>query len=190
MRLLVIGAHHGVGAHLLRLAGAAGHDAAGFEGDVLDAATTERAVAGRDAVLSTLGPRRGSADGLCSRGTANIVAAMRSGGVRRLIQVTGAIIGHPRRNLGLFYRTIAAMVPARALADRREQERLVMTSGLDWTLIRPTRLTDAAPRGRWRDSPHARVAAFAHIARADVAAAMLRALADEATIGQALTLQY
>ena len=190
MRLLVIGAHHGVGAQAVRLARARGMEVTPFEGDVLDAQAVAAAIAGQDAVISTLGPRKGSARDLCSRGTQNIVAAMKTHGVQRLVQVTGAMIGHPRHRLGLVYRMICAMVPDEQLADRRLQERLVMESGLSWTLVRPTRLTDAPARGAWRDGEGERVGAFAHIARADVADALVRAVASAGSSGSKWTLQY
>lgn len=190
MKVLVLGAHHGVGAHVVRLARERGISVTEFQGDVLDAALVARSVTGHDAVLSTLGPREDSARDLCSRGTGHVVAAMKALGVRRLVQVTGAMIGHPHEKLGLVYRAIEAMVPEEKLEDRRTQERLVTESGLEWTLVRPTRLTDEPARGAWREGEHESVGAMAHIAREDVAAAMLRALDDPTTIGRALTLQY
>jgi putative NADH-flavin reductase len=190
MRVLVVGAHHGLGAQVVARLSAGGHDVTAFEGDVLDAATVARAVAGQDAVVSTLGPRAAAPVRLCATGTRHVVDAMQAAGVRRLVQVTGALIGHARAHLGVLYRFIEARVPTAQLADRREQERLVIDSGLAWTLLRPTRLTDGAARGRWRTSPTARVGALSHISRADVAEAIARALDDPSAIGRADTLQY
>lgn len=190
MRVLVVGAHHGVGAHVVRIARERGMDVTPFDGDVLDAEAVARAVGGQEAVISTLGPRKGSAPDLCSRGTRNIVSAMEATGVDRLVQVTGAMIGHPRKKLGLLYRGILALVPKEQIEDRRLQERIVVDSGLDWTLVRPTRLTDEPPRGRWRDADDAHVGALAHIARADVAEALVRALERDDAVGCAWTLQY
>ncbi|MFO0677018.1 MAG: NAD(P)H-binding protein [Polyangiaceae bacterium] len=190
MRLLVIGAHHGVGEHVVETARRRGFDVTEFAADVLDAQAVSRAVSGHDAVVSTLGPRRDSPPALCSEGTRNVVDAMKAHGVRRLVQVTGAMIGHPRTRLGLVYRTIAAFVPKAQIEDRRTQERLVVESGLAWTLVRPTRLTDGPPRGRWREGEDERVGAFASIARRDVASAIVSALEDEGTVGKSITLQY
>lgn len=188
MRILVIGAHHGLGAVVLRRARAAGHDAAPFEGDLFAGEALARAVAGQEAVVSTLGPRRDSPPDLCARGAGRIIAAMRAAGVRRLISVSGAMVAEDVR-LGLIYRLIRAQVPGAILADMRRAEALVRDSGLDWTLVRPVRLTDAPGRGHWRADPGARVGGLARIAREDVAQAMLAALDDPATHGQALLLQ-
>lgn len=189
-RVLIIGAHHGVGAHALRIARARGFDATAFSGDVVDREALNRALVGKDAVLSTLGPRGDAPADLCARGTANIVAAMKTNGVRRIVQVTGAMIGHPREKLGWMYRIIAAFVPESQLDDRRAQERILRESGLETTIVRPTRLTDAPPRGRWRDGEDEVVGAWASIAREDVAEALVRALEDPRSIGRAWTLQY
>ncbi|MCB9992429.1 MAG: NAD(P)H-binding protein [Hyphomicrobiaceae bacterium] len=189
-RLLIVGGHHGTGAICAQLARARGYEVAIFRGDIVDFDTVKPQLRDKDAVISLLGPRKGSQSDLCSRGAQNLVSAMAAHKVRRLVQVTGAMIGHRRDRLGLVYRFIVAMVPASSLADRRLQEQIVMQSGLDWTLIRPTRLSDDPARGRWRDSGEEVIGAFAHIARADVAEALLRALGDPKTIGRALTLQY
>lgn len=188
MRILVIGAHHGLGAAVLRRARAAGHDAAPFEGDLFEGEALARSVAGQEAVISTLGPRRDSPADLCARGAGRIIAAMRAAGVRRLISVSGAMVAEDVR-LGLIYRLIRAQVPGAILADMRRAEALVRDSGLDWTLVRPVRLTDAPGRGHWQADPGARVGGLARIAREDVAQAMLAALDDPATHGQALLLQ-
>lgn len=188
MRVLVIGAHHGLGAVALRRAGSAGHDAAPFEGDLFAGEALARSVAGQEAVISTLGPRRDSPADLCAQGASRIIAAMQRAGVRRLISVSGAMVGEDVR-LGLVYRLIRAQVPGAILADMRRAEALVRGSGLDWTLVRPVRLTDGKGRGRWRADPGARVGGLARIAREDVAQAMLAALGDPATHGQALLLQ-
>jgi putative NADH-flavin reductase len=189
-RILVVGAHHGVGAEVVAQGRKRGLTVCTFEGDALDAEALLRSVTGQDAVVSTLGPRRDSPAGLCARGTEYLIRGMKARGVRRLVQVTGAIIGHPRGRLGLVYRLIGAAVGEGMLADRRKQEQLVMESGLDWTLLRPTRLTDAPGTGRYRNASTERVGALAHIARADVAHAALLALESPDCIGRAWTLQY
>ncbi|MBM4363968.1 MAG: NAD(P)H-binding protein [Deltaproteobacteria bacterium] len=189
-RVLVVGAHHGVGALVVERARQRSWSVTPFEGDALDAAAVSRAVEGQDAIISTLGPRKDSAGDLCSRGTENIIAAMKAHGVRRIVQVTGAMIGHPKDRLGLVYRAIAAAVPEAALNDRRLQERIVVESGLDRTLVRPTRLTDEPPRGVFRDGERERIGAFARISRADVAEALVRAVVRPDAVGRAWTLQY
>lgn len=188
MRVLVIGAHHGLGATLVQAARVADHAVTAFEGDALDPEDLAEALPGQEAVISTLGPHRGSAPDLCARGTRAIVGAMHASGARRLIVVSGALIG-PETRLGLVYALIRAMLPRRMLADRRRAEAAVRASGLDWTLVRPVRLTNGAARGRWRADPAARVGAFAGIGRIDAARAIVEALDAPETVGQVLLLQ-
>lgn len=190
LHVLVVGAHHGVGALVVERARQRGWHVTVFEGDVLDAELVDRAVCSQDAIISTLGPRQNAVADLCARGMQNIISSMKAHGVRRIVQVTGAMIGHPTKRLGLIYRAIRAAVPKPALDDRRSQERLVKESGLDWTIVRPTRLTDSPARGVWRESEQERVGAFARISRADVADALIAAVLQPNAVGRAWTLQY
>jgi uncharacterized protein YbjT (DUF2867 family) len=158
-----------------------------FDGDVLEEAAVTAAMRGVTQVISILGPSQGSAVDLCARGTRNVIAAMRAQGAKRLVCVTGAMIGLPHDRLGLVYRLIESHVPAEALADRRLQEELVQKSGLDWTLIRPTRLTDPAESGVLRSGEFV-VGAMAHVPRGDVARFAVDALDLPERIAGAFTL--
>lgn len=51
MQVLVIGAHHGVGTHLVRLTKERGWNVTAFEGDVLDLAVVQRSMANQELVL-------------------------------------------------------------------------------------------------------------------------------------------
>jgi hypothetical protein len=74
----------------------------------------------------------------------------------------------------LMARMFARQQPAAAL-DRWQQEVSVRESDLDWTLIKPPRLTDAPARGGARTGPHVRVGIFSRISRMELA----RIIADE-----------
>ncbi len=156
------------------------------QGDALDRAALARLVAGADAVISCLGPVAGSPPDLSSRATEALLAAMRDAHVRRLAVVTGAMIGHPVDRLGLLYRTIRAMFrrqqPAVA-ADRELQERLIQTSELEWTILRPVRLRDGPP-GRFELGDDLRIGALASTRRADLAEALLDAVEGDALVGR------
>lgn len=204
-RILIVGASGRTGRHLVRLALSKGlgvttlarigleGEAPGVavaRGDVLDPSSLDAAVRGQDAVLCTLGPGEGSPPALCSDGTRNLVAAMKAHDVSRLVAVTGAMIGHPTEGLGWLYRALRSMVPESALADRRLQELQITTSGLDWTIVRPPRLTDGEPRGAWRSGEAIHLGAMASIARADLADFMLRAAGDRSLVRRAVSIAY
>ncbi|NUR87128.1 MAG: NAD(P)H-binding protein, partial [Nonomuraea sp.] len=74
-------------------------------------------------------------------------------------------------------------------ADFARTDEAVRASGLDWTIMRPPRLTDGARRA-YRTAVDRNVRGGVTIARADLADAVLAALADPATIGHSVSLGY
>jgi putative NADH-flavin reductase len=70
--------------------------------------------------------------------------------------------------------------------DKETQEALLRESRLDWTLIRPVRLTDA-PRDRYKIGDNLAWGLMSTVSRADVAASMLDAVEDAGTTQRALT---
>ena len=75
-------------------------------------------------------------------------------GARRLICVSAAgayIAGDP--TTGWLLKAIVPRVFAKQFADVREMENVIRDSGLDWTLVRPTRLVSRPGTGRYRVSP-------------------------------------
>src|SRR5688572_8307075 len=112
MKLLIIGATGGTGRELVDQALEGGHSVTAFArdpsplgereglelvaGDVLDPAAVERAVAGHDAVLCTIGKPATSPGTVRSEGTENIVRAMRAGGPTRLICLSTIGLGETR----------------------------------------------------------------------------------------------
>jgi putative NADH-flavin reductase len=117
--------------------------------DVHDADAVADIVADADAVLSTLGvPFTREPVDTYSRGTANIVAAMQSSGVTRLVAVssTGAF-HYPGRSGAPFALRLVEPVITRTIGkavydDIRRMETIVQDSGLDWTIVRPSGLFD------------------------------------------------
>ncbi|NDD75056.1 MAG: NAD-dependent epimerase/dehydratase family protein [Gammaproteobacteria bacterium] len=154
-----------------------------LRGDVLDRVAVEAAVAGCDAVFCTIGAKPRDPAGLCSDGTRNIVAAMERHGVRRLVCVTGCMVGHPPELMrGTVYRVLRWLEIGfikKMVDDRRLQEQLVQRSPLNWTILRPPRLTDGAATGRYVLGPSIVVGPGAVAARGNVAKAALALLTSE-----------
>jgi putative NADH-flavin reductase len=166
-----------------------------------DPAGLEAAVAGADAVLSGLGPRSAAEAGVASRGTAAIVQAMQATGVRRIVAVSAAPVGTvpspgrpdpPRHDPGdgLLMRHLLVPLVKAALrgpyADLALMEDVLRSSGLDWTVIRPPRLTDGPLSGRYRTAIGQNLRRGLLVSRADVAQLMLRALDRPETVGQVI----
>ena len=119
-------------------------------GDVFDLFSVERAVAGQDAVLSTLGvPYSFKPITLYSQGTAHIVQAMNHYGVRRLVCVSSSATDPQTRyhdtGGGFIFEKILKPIIINSIgrtlyADMQRMETLVMKSDLDWTIVRPSGL--------------------------------------------------
>jgi len=162
-------------------------------------AALQPAVEGADAVLSALGARTKADAGVAVNGTKAITEAMRASGVRRIIVVSAAPIGtvpspgrpHPPRHDpgdGFVVRYLADPVVKRVLrehyADLARMEDVLRGSGLDWTAVRPPRLTDKPLTGRYRTAYGQNIRRGLFISRADVAHYMLWAVDQPATFGR------
>ncbi len=157
------------------------------------------AVAGADAVLSGLGPRSRAGAGVAARGTSALVTAMTRAGVRRIVVVSAAPVGTvaspgrpnpPRHDPGdgFLMRHIASPLIVALLrdiyVDLALMEDILRDSGLDWTAVRPPRLTDRPRNAAYRTALGRNVHSGLFAARADVADFMLRALTLPESIGQ------
>src|SRR5271165_1027102 len=148
------------------------------------------AARGQDAAVSMLGVSFAAArrpTNVFSQGTRNLIAALKAAGVRRLIVQSSFGVGDSRRDAGLLERVFYALLLRGAYADKVLQEQAVRESGLDYTIVRPTRLTMAAGTGRYT----ARVGPGpvpSSIARADVARFILDALGTHEYVGKTVSL--
>ena len=162
-------------------------------------AVLESAVSGADAVLSGLGPRSSAEAGVAARGTRAVMAAMAATGVKRIVVVSAAPIGTvpspgrpqpPKHDPGdgFVMRHVLNPLVKVALrthyADLALMEELLRDSDLDWTVVRPPRLTDKPLTGSYRTAYGRNLRGGLTISRADVAHLMLHVLDDPATIGQ------
>ncbi len=120
-------------------------------GDVLDPEAVEKAIAGQDAVISTIGAgmRRTT---LRTDGTRNIVEAMQRQGVRRLISQSVYGIGDSGQKLPIHWKfLVKPLILRNAYRDHVGQEAVVASSDLDWTITRPVSLRETEPTGRYHD---------------------------------------
>ena len=108
-------------------------------------------------------------------------------GVRRLIVVSSFGVADSWRDGRLLERAFFSLVLRRAYADKELQEQAVRESGLDYTIVRPARLTMGAGTGRYT----ARVgpgSVPSPVARADVARFILDALRDRLHVGETISI--
>jgi hypothetical protein len=122
-------------------------------------------------------------------------------GVRRIVAVSAGPVSTtpspgrprpPRHDPGdsLAMRYVGTPLGRRFLgkvfADLAVMEDVLRDSGLDWTAVRPPRLTDKPLTGSYRTAVDRNLKGGATVPRADVAHFMLRCLTDPATVHHAL----
>ena len=85
----------------------------------------------------------------------------------------------------LFSRVAKTMF-GKGYADLAVMEDVLRDSGLDWTVVRPPRLTDKPLTGSYRTAYGHNLRGGWSVPRADVAHLMLRVLGQPGTIGQVI----
>ncbi|GAC1504712.1 MAG: SDR family oxidoreductase [Ktedonobacteraceae bacterium] len=123
------------------------------KGDALKLEEVQQGIRGQDAVVSVIGARTLKPDTICSDSARNIIAAMKSEGIRRFVCISGAGLGD---NAGFIISYIfRPLILKNVYADALAQDALIQASGLDWTIVRPYRLDDGAATQTYKTSPFA-----------------------------------
>jgi putative NADH-flavin reductase len=209
MKLTIFGATGATGTCLAGQAVAAGHEvtavvrdparlaAAGRDrmrvitADVMDPAVIGAAVAGADAVVSAIGPRGTGRTTVSQDSVRSIIGAMGEAGTRRLLTVSGSVVTDEGEGAVMSYvlkPLVRATVLRHVCADMRRAEELVRGSGLDWTIMRPPRLTDRPATGAYRTAIDRNLARGYTVSRADLAACILGLVDDPAAVGRRVSI--
>ena len=132
-------------------------------------------------MLSALGVRKLGKNTILSDGTKNIIAAMETHGVKRLVCMTSLGVGDSKDQPTRVFRAIIRPLLLRnEFIDKEEQERLIKASKLDWIIVRPTGLTNGPHTGtyeHWVGEPKSPITN--RISRADVGDFMLKQLMED-----------
>jgi putative NADH-flavin reductase len=164
MKLTVFGASSPTGKQLLEKALERGHEVTAFVrdvakvgithpnlqvvcGDALKYEDVELAVKGRDAILSTLGPK-GKPAVMAAESTKNIVNAMEKNGVKRLIlvSVAGIAVAQDKRSKNIIDSLLKVLLKD-MFVDRENQLAVLHANKVDWVAVRVPRLTDESAKG-------------------------------------------
>ena len=198
MKLLIIGGTGGTGKELIEQALEQGHsltalvrnpekvniahkDLSVINGNILDFDKVQGVVAGQDAVLSALGHKRFFIKtNILSEGTKNIIHAMEMHNVNRFICITSLGIDDSRFKLGLYYTLfVIPVIVFFYFLDKGKQEKLIRSSKLNWTIVRPGHLTNGKKRGIYKHGANAGSYILTKmISRADLAHFILCRLSD------------
>jgi uncharacterized protein YbjT (DUF2867 family) len=159
-----------------------------IEGDARDPAALTRAIAGCDAVVSSLGTAMSPFKEVSSLSTATraLVGVMAAQNVRRLVCITGLGAGDSRGHGGFFFdRVLLPLMLRKVYEDKDRQEDAIRASNLDWTIIRPTVLNDKPARGGIKALTDLSGVYGGTIARADVAEFVVQQLAADTWLRKA-----
>jgi putative NADH-flavin reductase len=198
MKLAVFGATGGSGRQVIQQALQLGHDvtalvrpgSASIEQPRLEVVTGQLSepdvvrgvVHGRDAVVSALGINEKGRVSVCADGAAAIVSAMQAEGVCRLIAVS-AHGASESRDGSLYCRLLWAVLPNK-MRDKEVMEGILSAADLDWTIVRPSALTNRLGRGRYRAAVDMRMFVWSHVSRAELATFILDELATPRFVRQ------
>jgi putative NADH-flavin reductase len=204
MNILVFGASGRVGRRLCEYAHGDGHavtafvrdavdapaDVATAVGDVSDVGTVSAAVSGVDAVCSALGPDDAEDTSVLVDGTDNIVTAMQSHGVDRLVAVAAAGIlqatpSRLRLDMVEFPHRLRRLAAAHCEVYGRLRD-----SSLDWTLACPPEMPDGSPTNHYRTAVDYLPEGGQSISTGDVARFVYDAVTANRHVGERVGLAY
>ena len=158
-----------------------GHGVEECVGALTDARTVDRTLNGCVAACVVIGPRPPYTEIFCADATRAIVEGLKRTGCRRIICQTGAMIGDYRENRSRLFELMAKTWQRRQPrphADRVEQERVVREAGLDWTIVKPPRLTSGGPSTALRVGPTVRVGLLTSVSRGDLGELIVREIRE------------
>jgi putative NADH-flavin reductase len=208
MRLTVFGATGGIGTEVVKQALAKSHEVTAvvrdptrlavppaasltvITADIMDPSAIKPALDGADAAASALGPKRGGPPNILTNSMRAVLQALDATGVRRLIAVSasGFFVEEGEGFVtGKIAKPILRRILRNNMIDTHQMEQLITTSPTDWTLMRPSQLTNAPGRPYKTAIDHY---VGPRIARADAANAILNALSDERTVRHRVNLGY
>lgn len=158
MNLVILGATGGTGRLVVEQALAAGHTVTALvrspekltssnsrlrviTGLATDAQDVARALAGADALISTLG----GSGSVIADSTQAIVDAARQTGLKRVVVLSSFLVERQRLNVPM--RLATGLVMGAMVKDKTLGEEMLRSSGLDWTIIYASPLTDGPATG-------------------------------------------
>ena len=147
-------------------------------GDARRSDDIARALEPGDAVVCAVGPSGRDSHGLYGDTARAMVAAAETVGVRRLVAITSSGVRADDPHHPWWYRAFLVPLMRATYRDMADLEAVVAASDLDWTVVRPGRLTDAPATGDYRVGDGENPRAGTAIPRQDLARFVVATLDD------------
>jgi putative NADH-flavin reductase len=210
MRILIIGANGGIGRQAVEIALAAGRSVTALvrdpakltlthaklevvKGDIMRPETFENFLGDKDAVISAIGVAALGPTTLYSEGNKNLIAAIKKNAAARAFFISASAIEiSPVQSffIRLFTKYILQKILRNPYADQMTMEKLIKESGINWTIMRPPRLTNKPATGHYRIAINSFLKNCLIIARADVAHFMINNINNERTYKTTVEIAY
>ena len=189
MNLTVLGATGATGTQLVEQALTAGHHVTALarspdkltitnpdlhvvQGDATDRAAVSRAMKGADAVISTLG----AMGPVIAEATRAIVAVSKQEGPQRIVVMSSFAVARDR--LTPASKLLTGMAMGSQIKDKTAGEEALRASGLDWTIVYATKLTNGPKTEPTVVPETTKVGISDKISRATAASFLLQAATD------------
>ena len=119
----------------------------------------------------------------------HVVVAMQRGGVRRLSALgaagtSGDAFGYQSALSRFLFTAIGATLLKWPFRSQQAMHRIIMESGLEWTIVEPPRLLNGPRTGKYRVQADAMPPKSSSIHRGDVADFMLKQLTSKEWVGK------
>lgn len=208
MRILIFGVTGGTGSKLISQCLEQGEQVTAFarnpgtiatkhpnltivKGDLSDKNSINTALNGVNAVISVLGNKTRKAlfkpINVISQSLPNIISAMQQSRVARLVFVSSFAV-----NAKIFWpeKLLLRTLLRNLFIDLPVQEQLIKESGLNWTIVRPARLTNGPQTREYRSGENIYIHPFTSISRADVADFLLKEAVSSEYQRKVVTISY
>jgi len=207
MKLVVFGATGGTGREIVTQALEAGHEVTAvarkhspitiqhkhlkvLQGDVLASETLLQAVKGQDAVIFAVGAADRSPTRVYSVGVMNVLLAMCDFHVRRLICVSASGLDPGSLIQKLIAKPLLWWIFKNGYTDMLHMEIIVKASSMDWTILRPPRLTNGEHSGKYKVAVNKPLPNGWLLSRADLADYIVKHLHDPVIYRATVDLAY
>ena len=159
-----------------------------FQGDVLNLADVKEAVKNQDVVLCALGD--GKIGKIRAEGTKQIITALKDSTTNRFICQSTIGAGNSYTNLNFIWKYVMfGFLLKKVLPDHNLQEKHIMESDLDYTIVRPSALTDGEISTNYQENFDETVKKLSlKISRSDVANFMIQQIDSKKYLKKAVSI--